>query len=337
MGGIEFMKGFYIYENDAFPKRTDCLSLHDVSHVCKLTGWDDPEVTIDGGITKKTYTKCSSKDKYDFEIGALISLMWMCGKEKVEKAYRETFFKGGDPGACPYFGFCKEPTIRRLESEVEQLKLDCEKLQKGYNKKVLNGKYGLGVLHQFIKKQEYKKLTPRQIFWRDLLDFDDSKSQEKWVRVPVWAIDEFERFYKMLNADKHGLFFEKKVIWDAIKAKKLNHIYIRVTNWDKYLVWCDEKPYEGCLWSSYIPINTARMFKRRKYYLRVFKDDWNEFRNWCIKSVGISSEKIPIDFPGDSFMTFRYNKTFNIVTGNALLERIYLSGDTPIYSWKDMK
>ena len=45
-------------------------------------------------LTKAT---CSPDDEYDFEIGALIALMKMCGKEKTEKAYLETFFKGGDP------------------------------------------------------------------------------------------------------------------------------------------------------------------------------------------------------------------------------------------------
>lgn len=83
--------------------------------VCALEG----EAPVNRELTKAT---CSPDDEYDFEIGALIALMKMYGKEKTEKAYRETFFKGGDPGDCPYYQVCKEPTIKRLEEEIETLR-----------------------------------------------------------------------------------------------------------------------------------------------------------------------------------------------------------------------
>lgn len=87
------MKGFYIYENDAFPKMTDCVKLNYVSHQVEI--FPDPTITIsfqgDGSIVEKTSAKCSKKDTYDFETGALIALMRMCGLEKSAKAYAEIF------------------------------------------------------------------------------------------------------------------------------------------------------------------------------------------------------------------------------------------------------
>ena len=54
------------------------------------------DITLQNGhikdIIKDTkIVKCSPKDTYDFEVGALISLMRLCGEEKVEKALSEVF------------------------------------------------------------------------------------------------------------------------------------------------------------------------------------------------------------------------------------------------------
>ena len=231
------MKGFYIYENNVFPKKTDCLSLHDVSHVCKLTGWADPEVTIDGGITKKTYAQCSKKDKYDFEVGALISLMKMCGKEKTEKAYLETFFKGGDPGDCPYYQVCKDPTIKRLEGEVEQLKLDNEKLKKGYSA-------GLGRVVN-INGVNYRECDERgRVVWMtsqpesfsflaDYIDTDTINTLKEWYKKPV---------------------SKREQMWDDILKEGRTPVYVKREDIIDFLEECQ---VAGIMWSSgKLPLDT---------------------------------------------------------------------------------
>lgn len=261
------MKGFYIYENDVFPKQTDCLKLHDTSHQCKLTGWDDPEVTIDGAITKKTYTKCSKKDTYDFETGALIALMRMCGKEKVEKAYLETFFKGGDPGDCPYYQICKEPTIKRLEEENEKLKIDCEKLQKGYSA-------GLGRLVN-INGVNYRECDEKgRVVWftsqpenfsffADYIDTDTINTLKGWHKDseikclsdegPSW-LDNKKWKYVSIDEWAYKKPSKREQMWDDILKEGRTPVYVKREYIHDFLKECQTA---GIKWSSgKLPLET---------------------------------------------------------------------------------
>ena len=55
-------------------------------------GQEGNDVTLQNCIIQdNAIVKCSPKDTYDFETGAIISLMRMCGREKVQAAYLKAF------------------------------------------------------------------------------------------------------------------------------------------------------------------------------------------------------------------------------------------------------
>lgn len=164
------MKGFMIYEAPLWGNEENVVYLQEVkdaSYTLKQIGSDDITCYLEGIATKEPVTKatCNKEDTYDFETGALIALMKMCGVEKVKKAAKETFFDVAENSVneyeeeikklrdeivdLDYRKTCNETTIellyntinalsgiddkyKELKEENEKLKLDCEKLQHGY-------------------------------------------------------------------------------------------------------------------------------------------------------------------------------------------------------------
>ena len=90
------MKGFYIFEEEFNKEVVDCLEIgyidntftHQISN-----GTLSEEVKMHALVSKGAKTKCSPDDTYDFETGALIALMTMCGLDKVVRACNEAFPK----------------------------------------------------------------------------------------------------------------------------------------------------------------------------------------------------------------------------------------------------
>lgn len=114
------MKGFYIFEAETHKEAVDCLELANIvqSHSLTFTpGTITEEVKMHALVSKETKTKCSPDDTYDFETGALIALMKMCGVDKVKKAAKETFFDVAENSVNEY-----EEKINGLEEEIKRLK-----------------------------------------------------------------------------------------------------------------------------------------------------------------------------------------------------------------------
>lgn len=81
------MKGYIIFEN--FDKLIDCKEILDGDYTCMIS--DYPNGTFSGVINRATEARCNKEDTYDFETGALIALMKMCGFDKSYKAIEEAF------------------------------------------------------------------------------------------------------------------------------------------------------------------------------------------------------------------------------------------------------
>lgn len=239
------MKGYIIFEN--FNKLIECKEILDGGYTCVIS--DCPNGTFSGVINRVTGARCNKDDTYDFETGALIALMKMCGVDKVVRACNEAFSedtfktyaikyerelndlkkvfdkikdlkdfykknyedvkehygKLGDRNKyliddinkkleyikekdeeikklkkensnLSYIKSCNESTIKSLENtrdllinknnelieENEKLKLDCEKLQHGYNDMIFCGGRQNGkqytLLVDLFKKLDQKKV-----------------------------------------------------------------------------------------------------------------------------------------------------------------------------------
>ena len=106
------MKGFIIFEN--FNKIIDCKKILDGEYNCVIS--DYPQGTFGGVINKITSANCDKDDTYDFEVGALIALMKMCGVEKVKRAAKETFFDVAENAVNEY-----EEEIKNLKKRINEL------------------------------------------------------------------------------------------------------------------------------------------------------------------------------------------------------------------------
>ena len=87
------MKGIIIYGNPMWgdnERATYCELMNETSfEISRGTG--EIISCLEGETSKLSKTVCSKDDTYDFETGALIALMKMCGLEKSAKAYAEIF------------------------------------------------------------------------------------------------------------------------------------------------------------------------------------------------------------------------------------------------------
>lgn len=84
------MKGFIIYEDYRGKKVVEAVKLGAVNYVTSSS--DGDWVSELSGIRKSsTQAYCNEEDTYDFETGALIALMKMCGFDKSYKAIEEAF------------------------------------------------------------------------------------------------------------------------------------------------------------------------------------------------------------------------------------------------------
>ena len=143
-------------------------------------GKEENDVTMQNCIIKNNLiVKCSPDDTYDFETGALIALMKMCGRDKVIKAcdelYKDDNYKNALQEVTENALKCSVEYLnktvdklshaidnykndlykvtkrcRELEEENEKLKLDCEMLQHGYNDMMFCGGRQNGKQYTFL-------------------------------------------------------------------------------------------------------------------------------------------------------------------------------------------
>ena len=154
------MKGFYIFEEAFLKDAVTCLKLSNIEHTFKcefgktITEEVDLHALIEGTASK---SRCNKEDSYDFEIGALISLMKICGRDKVTKAcdklYKDNNYKNAlqettenneklieENNYLKYVISCRESAIESLENTRDllinknnELIEEKEKLQHEYN------------------------------------------------------------------------------------------------------------------------------------------------------------------------------------------------------------
>lgn len=111
------MKGIIIYEDYRGKQVIEAIKLGMVNYECKSDTSDGSWINNLSGIRKESsQATCNKDDTYDFETGALIALMKMCGVDKVKKAAKETFFDVAENSVNEY-----EEKIHALEEEVKRL------------------------------------------------------------------------------------------------------------------------------------------------------------------------------------------------------------------------
>ena len=203
------MKGITIYETPLWGDEENVVylqSLADASYTLKQVGSDDITCHLEGTAKDPVVkAKCNKDDEYDFEMGALIALMKKCGVRKVADACNEAF-PHETSGSIYAENKQYRKIIKWLEEENEKLKLDCEKLQHGYNADMIFcGGRGNGKQHKALIEL-FKKIDQKKV---------DAAYKEAYnTTLPVWQKEFIKEAYNITQDEK-----EKR------NKEKLNRIY----------------------------------------------------------------------------------------------------------------
>lgn len=128
MKGIIINEGSPLLENKYV---NACYIKNGALHVSMTLG-EGISYDLSGEKDKSASACCSKKDTYDFETGALIALMKMCGKEKALKAVKELYFLK-EPRGADLDGDVLESKVEYMVKENERLKEKVDDLY-AYNK-----------------------------------------------------------------------------------------------------------------------------------------------------------------------------------------------------------
>lgn len=125
------MKGFIIYEDFITNVKSivNCGRLSPSCYTCRLGTNDLPEASVSGGLLETTTAICKGNDKYDFEVGALIALMKMCGVDKVVRACNEAFSED----TFKTYAIKYERELNELKKEKHRLEEEYIKLREEYD------------------------------------------------------------------------------------------------------------------------------------------------------------------------------------------------------------
>lgn len=201
------MKGFIIFED--FKKLVNCEEILDGDYNCVIS--DYPNGTFGGIINRVTGATCNKDDTYDFEVGALIALMKMCGVDKVVRACNEAF---------------SEDTFKtyatKYERELNTLKKDFDKVRdlkefykKNYGKLGDRNKY---LIEDINKKLEYIKEKDEEI---KKLKSDKDKSWKNYQRNIQKKQDRINELQAQIKASEDDK--QKNIEYYEKEIKNLNY------------------------------------------------------------------------------------------------------------------
>lgn len=169
------MKGFIIYEDFITNVKSvvNCGRLSPSCYTCRLGTNNLPEASVSGGLLETTTAICKGNDKYDFEVGALIALMKMCGVDKVVRACNEAF---------------SEDTFKtyaiKYERELNELKKEKHRLEEEYIKlreeemSVCFGGRGCGKQHKALVELFKKGRLAVKVTYENYKEFYEACEKE---------------------------------------------------------------------------------------------------------------------------------------------------------------
>ena len=254
------MKGFMIYETPAWGDEENVVYAQEVNHASytlKWVGTNDIMCYLEGVATEEPITKarCNKEDTYDFEIGALIALMKMCGVDKVVRACNEAFSEDTFKTYATKYerelnelkkdfdkvkdlkDFYKKNYNERLE-EIKELKSDKDKTWKNYQRKIQKKQDRINELEAQITASEddkqknieyYEKEIKRlnsSICAKGILNnklLEENKNLKDKIGLKTDAINELKLVLSKTNAKIGDLVCENEKL--KLDCEKLKYGY----------------------------------------------------------------------------------------------------------------
>lgn len=153
---------------------------------------------------------------------------------------------------------CKE-----LEEENEKLKLDCEKLQHGYNDMIFCGGRQNGKQYTFLVDL-FKKLDQKKV------DAVYKEAYDKWIAQPIWQKEVFKQIHKdqlasLLEAGKclYKNLTKREKMWDDILKEGRTPVYVKREDIHEFLKECQAT---GIKWTTgKMPLETMPFHMSKGY------------------------------------------------------------------------
>lgn len=213
------MKGFIIFED--FKKIINCKEILDGDYNCVIS--DCPNGTFNGIINRVTGATCSKEDTYDFETGALIALMKMCGVEKVKKAAKETFFDVAENSVNEYeeeINTLKEKFVKKVSDLRDQIHENSRLIQT--NGELKDKVKELEEENKKLKKEKEQIIVEKSILNNKLLEENSRLEYIKSCNESI--IESLENTRDLLINKNNELIEENKKL--KLDCEKLQHGYV---------------------------------------------------------------------------------------------------------------
>lgn len=270
------MKGIIIFE-DANPtfKNVYCIDLNNSDVTMNIC----PEAvyTLTGIRDAMKTASCNINDTYDFETGALISLMKMCGVDKVVRACNEAFsedtfktyatkyerelhkcleenknFKEksaellGENSRLKYVKSCNESTIESLEktrdllkAENEKLKSDKDKSRKNYQRNIQKKQNRINELEAQVTASEDDKQKNIEYYEKEIKKLRGFlELYEKENKELKKNIDELFESEQHSKSELGRLYFEKHRLEEKVEKLKLDCEKLQHGYIDTDMIFC---------------------------------------------------------------------------------------------------
>lgn len=200
-------------------------------------GEESDDVTLQNCIIQaNTLAKCSPEDTYDFETGALIALMKMCGSDKVVRACNEAFSYETDIKVLRKDNNNLREANKGLQEEVKRLKGESESHWKKYQRNIQKKQDRINELNnieeEYIKlREEYDSLFEENEKLQH--EYDLCKNSENALKITTQMQNKsIEKLTKAIDGYKNDLY---KV------AKRCEELEIKESTLNKQLEQLDKR------------------------------------------------------------------------------------------------
>ena len=237
MKGIIINEGSPLLEN----KYVNACYIKNGHLQVQMTFGEEISYDLSGKKSKSTAACCNKDDTYDFETGALIALMKMCGLEKVVRACNEAFpkeryntyiakFEGelnelkkeydklGDRNKYLLEDINKKlGYLKEKDEEIEKLKSDKDKSWKNYQRNIQKKQDRINELQAQIKASEDDKQKNIEYYEKEIKDLKENIDE-------LFESDKYSKsLVGRLSFEKHRLEEENEKL--KLDCEKLQHGY----------------------------------------------------------------------------------------------------------------
>ena len=240
MKGIIINEGSPLLEN----KYVNACYIKNADLTVQLSTGEEISYNLSGVKNKSANACCSKKDTYDFETGALIALMKMCGREKALKAVEELYSlyapKGWDLDGDVFKNKLQETTDclndlsksyddvvrycdtlregnKGLQEEIKRLKGESENHWKKYQRNIQKKQDRINELEAQVKASEDDKLKNIEYYEKEIKKLKDE------IRLYKDANKEFKQTLREQNTKIGDLVCENYKL--KTDCEKLQHGY----------------------------------------------------------------------------------------------------------------